>query len=200
MWRQALISKQRMQIQVHPSEHGLLLFWVADILTIAGFATSEHLLRILVAAHRSILLRLLHDILELRPHTHGCSWMTFWQHCVAVTQAHSWPSWSCFLQQQRLRSPEKGSILRQPTWCGGALIFCTRPSNSRQKKTIKLKGQLHELLKAGEGQAKTLEQVPSHLGTSLSPDQILAAIVHRPALPGCMISVIAVCGHPSFQR
>ena len=62
------------------------------------------------------------------------------------------------------------------------------------EKTLKLKGQLHEL-KAGKVKQKLLEQVLGLVRSWLAP---LYTDLHSP--PGCMISAMRVCGRPFFQH
>ena len=82
------------------------------------------------------------------------------------------------------------------TWCGWRINFLHETIELTPEKTIKLKGQLHELLKAGKVKRKLLEQILGLLiwATGLSPElrSWLAPLytdLHSP--PGCMISVHA---------
>ena len=111
------------QIQVHPSEHGLLLFRVADV-----------------------------------------------QHCIAVTQTHSWPSWYVFCSNIGPDRWKKVQFQDNLTWCGWRINFLHETIELTPEKTIKLNGQLHELLKAGKVKRKLFEQVLGLLiwATSLS--------------------------------
>ena len=58
------------------------------------------------------------------------------------------------------------------TWCGWRINFLHETIELTPEKTLKLKGQLRELLKAGRVKRKLLEQVLGLLiwATSLSPE------------------------------
>ena len=78
------------------------------------------------------------------------------------------------------------------TWCGWRINFLHETIEIAPEKTIKLQGQLHELLKAGKVKRKLLEQVLGLLiwATSLSPELrswLAPLYTDLRSPPGCMI-------------
>ena len=182
------------QIQVHPSEHGLLLFRVADILyhyRVCHFGAR-------FSAYwwqrtGAFLLRLLHGILELRPHR---AWLFVDDLLAALRRSDAHAQLALMVMFfAAISAPilwKKVQFQNGLTWCGWRINFLYETIELTPEKTLKLKGQLRELLKARKVKRKLLEQVLGLLiwATSLSPElrSWLAPLytdLHSP--PGCMI-------------
>ena len=169
------------QIQVHPSEHGLLLFRVADVLyhyRVCHFGAR-------FSAYwwqrtGAFLLRLLHGILGLRPHR---AWL-FVDDLLAALRRNDADAQLALMVMffAAISAPiswKKVQFQDNLTWCGWRINFLHETIELTPEKTIRA-------AQSREGQAKTSRagSRPSHLGYQPEPrTQILAsAIVHRPAL------------------
>ena len=184
------------QIQVRPSEHGLLLFRFAN--TLYHYRVCHFGARFSAYWWQrtgAFLLRLLHGVLSSHPHR---AWLfvddllaalrrldarqqlalmvIFF---AAISAPISWKKvWNCL------------------TWCGWSINFSLETIELTPLKILKLKEQLSALLRPKRVKRKLLEQVLELLiwATSLSLElrswlAPLYADLHSP--PGCMISVHA---------
>ena len=151
------------QIQVRPSEHGLLLFRVADILyhyRVCHFGAR-------FSAYwwqrtGAFLLRLLRGILGLRPHR---AWLFVDDLLAALRRSDAHAQLALMVMFfAAISAPifwKKVQFQNGLTWCGWRTNFLHETVELTPEKTIKLKGQLHELLKAGKVKRKLLERPPS---------------------------------------
>ena len=145
----------------------------------------------------AFLLRLLHGILGLHPHR---AWLFVDDLLAALRRSDADAQLALMVMFfAAISAPiswKKVQFQDNLTWCGWRINFLHETIELTPEKTIKLKGQLRELLKAGKVKRKLLEQVLGLLiwATSLSPElrSWLAPLytdLHSP--PGCMLSVHA---------
>ena len=133
------------QIQVHPSEHGLLLFRVADVLyhyRVCHFGARFSAYWWQRAG--AFLLRLLHGILGLHPHR---AWLFVDDLLAALRRSDAHAQLALMVMFfAAISAPiswKKVQFQNNLTWCGWRINFLRETI-----ELIKLKGQLRELLKA----------------------------------------------------
>ena len=145
----------------------------------------------------AFLLKLLHGILGLRPHR---AWLFVDDLLAALRRSDADAQLALMVMFfAAISAPiswKKVQFQDSLTWCGWRINFLHETIELTPEKTIKLKGQLHELLKAGKVKRKLLEQVLGLLiwATSLSPELrpwLAPLYTDLRSPPGCMLSVHA---------
>ena len=131
----------------------------------------------------AFLLRLLHGILGLRPHR---AWLFVDDLLAALRRSDADAQLALMVMFfAAISAPiswKKVQFQDSLTWCGWRINFLHETIELTPEKTIKLKGQLHELLKAGKVKRKLLEQVLGLLIWATSSGQQCMAFLCRQAL------------------
>ena len=186
------------QIQVHPSEHGLLLFRFAN--TLYHYRVCHFGARFSAYWWQrtgALLLRLLHGVLSSHPHR---AWLFVDDLLAALHRPDAHQQLALmvifFAAISGPISWKKVQFQNWLTWCGWSINFSLETIELTPLKTLKLKEQLGALLRSKRVKRKLLEQVLGLLiwATSFSLElrswlAPLYADLHSP--PGCMISVQA---------
>ena len=184
---------------MHPSEHGLLLFRVADILyhyRVCHFGAR-------FSAYwwqrtGAFLLRLLHGILELHPHR---AWLFVDDLLAALHRSDAHAQLALMVMFfAAISAPilwKKVQFQNSLTWCGWRINFLHETIELTPEKKRKIKRAAARAAQSGEGQAKTLGagSRPPHLGNQSEPrTQILAGtFVYRLAFNDlCPCAFVAI--------